>query len=263
MQFYLQRVLQMSDKWRLILTGHNSAFYNMALDEAIMKLSHEQGVPTVRFYGWKPAAISIGYFQGMNDEVDIEKCGEFGVDVVRRITGGGAVFHDSEVTYSFVATEESNVLPKNILDSYKKICSGVISGLGELKLDASFVPLNDIVVAGKKISGNAQTRREKAILQHGTVLTCVDVEKMFSMLKVPSEKMKGKLIEDVKQRVTSIEQQAGKKISFEQTVFAMKKGFEESFGVGLKESKPTKEEAQLAKQIMGERFASDTWNFRR
>ena len=169
----------MENEWRLVVTGHNSANYNMALDEAIMKLSHGQDAPTLRFYGWKPAAISIGYFQGMNDEVDISRCKELGVDVVRRITGGGAVFHDKELTYSFVATEESKLLPRNILDSYKKICNGVIAGLGELSLQASFVPLNDVVVAGKKISGNAQTRREKAILQHGTVLLGVDVEKMF------------------------------------------------------------------------------------
>ena len=253
----------MENNWRLILTGYNSAYYNMALDEAIMKLSHEQKTPTIRFYGWKPAAISIGYFQGMRDEVDIAKCEELGIDVVRRITGGGAVFHDSEVTYSFVATEKSAILPKNILDSYKKICNGIIAGLGELDLEASFVPLNDIVVAGKKISGNAQTRREKAILQHGTILTGVDVEKMFSMLKVPSEKIKGKLIEDIKQRVTSVEQQLGRKVSFDQTLSAMKKGFEKSFGVELRESKPAKEEAELAKQIVEERFANDKWNFRR
>jgi lipoate-protein ligase A len=253
----------MVEQWRLILTGHKSAYYNMALDEAIMKLSHNQEVPTMRFYGWTPAAISIGYFQGMRDEVDIEKCNEYGVDVVRRITGGGAVFHDQELTYSFVATEVSGILPKNILDSYRKICGGVIAGLGKLDLNASFVPLNDIVVAGKKISGNAQTRREKAILQHGTILAAVDVEKMFSLLKVPNEKLKGKLIEDVKQRVTSIEQQLGKKVSFEQTLSAMKKGFEENFGVKLKESKPTKEEAILASEIMAERFANDAWNFRR
>src|SRR3989344_3617565 len=96
MQYCLQRVLLMENEWRLVVTGHNSANYNMALDEAIMKLSHGQDAPTLRFYGWKPAAISIGYFQGMNDEVDIAKCKSFGADVVRRITGGGAVFHDTE-----------------------------------------------------------------------------------------------------------------------------------------------------------------------
>ena len=253
----------MANEWRLILTGHKSAYYNMALDEAIMRLSHEQKTPAVRFYGWKPAAISIGYFQGMNDEVDIAKCKSFGVDVVRRITGGGAVFHDTELTYSFVATEESGIIQKNILESYKQICGGVISGLGELNLQASFVPLNDIVVAGKKISGNAQTRRDKAILQHGTVLLEVDVEKMFSMLKVPSEKLKGKLIDGIKQRVTSVGQQLGGKVSFEQALPAMKKGFEKAFDVALREGSPTKQELGLAEQIIRERFANDKWNFRR
>ena len=80
---------------------------------------------------------------------------------------------------------------------------------------------------------------------------------------MPSEKLKGKLIEDIKQRVTSVEQQLGREVSFDQALSAMKKGFEKSFGVGLKESKPAKEEAELAKQIVEERFANDKWNFRR
>ena len=250
-------------EWRLLETGHNDAATNMAIDEAVMKHAGELGIPTVRFYAWKPAAISIGYFQGIREEVELGKCRELGVDVVRRITGGGAVFHDAELTYSFVCSQDSGILPKNIIDSYKKICGSLIIGLKHIGLEASFVPLNDIAVAGKKISGNAQTRRSGAILQHGTILMEVDVDKMFSLLLVPNEKLKGKLIEDVKQRVTSLEQQKGKKISFGQLSSALRKGFEENFGVKLKKGKLAAEEKSLAKEIRENQFAAEQWNFKR
>ncbi len=249
--------------FRFIEDGRSSAAFNMAVDEAIMLSAKKTGIPTVRFYGWKPAAISIGYFQGLEQEVDLNKCKEFGVDFVRRITGGGAVFHDAELTYSFVCTEDSGVVPKKIIDSYKKICNSVVLGLKELGLEAGFVPLNDIVVNGKKISGNAQTRRGGVVLQHGTILLSVDVDKMFDLLKVPDEKMKGKLISDIKQRVTSVEQQLGKKVSFEKVASAMKAGFEKEFGAGLEKGKLSGEETLLAKKIAKERFSSREWNFRR
>ncbi len=248
---------------RLVETGSKDAFTNMAIDEAIMRLQGRIGKPTVRFYGWKPSAISIGYFQSLKEEVDLEKCKQLGVDFVRRITGGGAVFHEDELTYSFFCSEDSNIVAKNILDSYNKICNSLVLGFSKLNLDAKFVPLNDIIVNGKKISGNAQTRRNKAVLQHGTILMGVDVEKMFSLLLVPDEKLKGKLIESVKQRVTSIENELGKKVEFAEVVEAMKKGFEENFSAELVKEELAEEEKLLAEKIRKERFSSREWNFKR
>ncbi len=250
-------------KWRLLLTGGSDAFTNMAIDEAVAKLHGADSVPTVRFYSWKPPAISIGYFQSLAEEVDSAKCKELGVDIVRRITGGGAVFHDHELTYSFVCSEESGIVPKNILESYRKICNSLVLGFSHLGLSASFVPLNDIIVNGKKISGNAQTRRDKVVLQHGTILLGVDVDKMFSMLLVPNEKMKGKIIEDIKQRVTSVENETGKAAQFGDVAAAMKKGFEQNFGVELEEGALTAQEQELAAKIRAERFSRPEWNARR
>ncbi|MFH1588674.1 MAG: lipoate--protein ligase family protein [Candidatus Diapherotrites archaeon] len=250
-------------EWRLLKTGFNDAFTNMAIDEAISKMHSEIKKPTIRFYGWNPSAISIGYFQGLKEEVEIQKCEELGVDIVRRITGGGAVFHEKELTYSFVCSEESGIVSKNILDSYIKICNSLVLGFKHLNLEAKFVPLNDIIVNGKKISGNAQTRRDKNVLQHGTILMEVDVDKMFSMLLVPDEKMKGKLIENVKQRVTSIENELNKKIEFETVSKAMQKGFEENFEIILMQEELTQEELKLAEKIREERFAKKEWNYKR
>ncbi|HYY40099.1 MAG TPA: lipoate--protein ligase family protein, partial [Nitrososphaera sp.] len=168
-------------KIRVLETGYKPAALNMAIDEALIENIDE--APVLRIYGWRPAAISIGYFQSIKEEVDLEKCRQLGVDVVRRLTGGGAVLHEFEVTYSFITKQ----YPHSIMESYRWICDAIVISINRLGFNASFVPLNDIVVDGKKISGNAQTRRKGVLLQHGTLLLGVDVDKMFSVLKVPSE----------------------------------------------------------------------------
>ncbi len=250
-------------KFRLLETGENPAAKNMAIDEAIMRECPHFGMPTLRFFAWKPAAVSIGYFQSLEQEVDLAKCKQLGIDIVRRITGGGAVFHDAELTYSFTCTEDSAIVPKNILESYALICNSLVLGFGELGLNASFVPLNDIVVNGKKISGSAQTRRNGVVLQHGTVLIRVDVEKMFSVLKVPDEKLKDKMIENVKQRVTSVEQEAGREVYFREVADAVRKGFAENFKAEIEKGSLALEEKALAEKIEKERFASSSWNYLR
>lgn len=230
---------------KLLKTGHQNAFLNMGIDEALMKTADE---PVLRLYGWSPAAVSIGYFQGLEEEVDLAACKAHGVDVVRRVTGGGAVFHDSELTYSFVTRDFDG----NILESYKEICAGILLGLKKIGVEGTFAPLNDLVVGGKKFSGNAQTRRGGVLLQHGTILLDVDVDKMFDLLKVPSEKLKGKLISDVKQRVTGI----GK--TFEETAQALADGFEEHYCLNFEPMELSEEQLSLAEEFAG-RYRSDEW----
>jgi lipoate-protein ligase A len=254
----------MKEQWRLLQTGSGTAFSNMAIDRAILVVnSHGKVPPTVRFYGWAPPAISIGYFQSLVDEVDIDACKRFGVDYVRRITGGGAVFHEDELTYSIVVPESHPEVPKNILKSYGRICGAVMKGLRQLGIESEYAPINDIITNGQKISGNAQTRKLETVLQHGTVLMDVDVDKMFSLLKVPNEKIKDKLIADVKQRVTSIRHLLGKEIRFKEVAEAMKVGFEEEFHVELIEGELNKEEVVLVKKFEKECFSTKDWNYRR
>lgn len=254
----------MTEQWRLLQTGFTTAYSNMAIDKAILVLQSKGKVPpTVRFYGWTPPAISIGYFQSLVDEVNIQACERYGVDYVRRITGGGAVFHEKELTYSIVVSETHPEIPKNILKSYGRICGAVMKGLHQLGIESEYVPINDIVTAGRKISGNAQTRKLETVLQHGTVLMDVDVEKMFSLLKVPNEKMKDKLIADVKQRVTSIKHILGKEIRFKEVAAALKIGFEQEFHVELIEGKLSNAELVLAKQLEKDSFSKKEWNHRR
>ena len=240
------------DKIRTLETGFNPAATNMAIDEALMETVGE--VPILRIYGWLPAAVSIGYFQSMNEEVNFAKCREIGVDVVRRLTGGGAVLHECELTYSFISRE----YPKNIMESYRWICDAIVMSINRLGFDANFVPLNDIVIAGKKVSGNAQTRRNGVLLQHGTILLGVDVNKMFSVLKVPSEKLRDKIIKDAKERVTSL---AG--TTFDDMATSLKTSFAAKFESKLITDALCPTEISRARWLAERKYSSKEWNLRR
>jgi lipoate-protein ligase A len=239
-------------KIRALETGYNNAALNMAIDEALMEnIDH---APILRIYGWRPAAVSIGYFQSIKEEIDLEKCSRMGLGVIRRLTGGGAVLHEMELTYSFITKQ----YPQNIMESYKWICEAIVISINRLGFDASFVPLNDIVVNGKKVSGSAQTRRKGVLLQHGTLLLGVDVDKMFCVLKVPSEKVKDKIIKDVKERVTSL---SG--ITFEKMASSLKTSFATKFDAKLLADFMSTKETNRAIWLAERKYSTKEWNFRR
>lgn len=240
------------DQIRFLNTGYSSAATNMGIDEALM--NEVKDTPILRIYGWKPAAVSVGYFQSISEEVNIERCKQDGIDIVRRMTGGGAVFHESELTYTFITRK----YPQNILDSYKWICEAIIVSLRKMNFNANFVPLNDIVVNGKKVSGNAQTRRRGVLLQHGTVLLRVDVEKMFSLLKVPSEKLRDKLIASAKERVMGLET-----ITFNKLASGLAEGFGETFGSAIFSDNLTKSERDSSIFLRDTKYSADEWNYKR
>ncbi len=255
-----------SSDWRLLDFQRNSAAMNMAVDEAMLICRSKGEAPnTIRFYAWSPSAVSIGFFQSLRAEVDLEACKNEGIDVVRRITGGGAVFHDSqgEVTYSLVASEEEHVVPKDILHSYQVICSGIVKGLELLGVAASFQPINDIVVASKKISGNAQTRRLGVVLQHGTVLVDADLDKMFRLLKVSDAKIRDKMIASAEKRVTTLTRELSRKPQPRDVVEALRRGFEQSLKITLARGELTKEESTIAEQLSKERYSNPEWINRR
>ena len=238
---------------RVLETGCNPGAWNMALDEALLTNLVDHDTPILRLYGWQPPCVSIGYFQSMEEEVDVLKCSNMGVDVVRRITGGGAVLHEFELTYTFITKN----YPANILESYELICEPVVLCLNRLGYNAKYVPLNDIVVDNKKVSGNAQTRKNNILLQHGTILLAVDIEKMFSMLKVPSEKIKDKMIKDVKARVTGINR------SFEEVASNLKESFAEIFGAQIITDTLSSKEKEDKEKLVIEKYSSRQWNWRK
>ena len=243
-------------KLRLLIHEYNNAYTNMAIDEALL----QSAKPTLRLYKWKPSAISIGYFQSIKEEVNLAECGRHGVDVVRRITGGGAVYHDThgEITYSVVLP--ASLFP-TIMESYHAIGKCLIAGLRELGINAQYAGINDIVVNGKKISGSAQTRRHGFILQHGTLLIKVEPEKMFSLLKVGKEKISDKEIKRIEERVTSIEKEIGR-IDEEEIKNAIIKGFEIGLNAEFEERKMEEKEKRMAEKLV-EKYESREWNFKR
>jgi lipoate-protein ligase A len=247
-------------KWRVLPLTSTNAYMAMAIDEAVSEsVSAGRSPPTIRFWTWKPSAVSIGYFQGIEEEVDLECCKKHGVDVVRRRTGGGAVFHDSngELTYSVIAPE--HMFPRGIKESYQMICGWVIDGLARLGVQATFAPINDILVGQRKISGNAQTRRGGVLLQHGTILYDLDVEKMFSLLKVSKEKISDKMIQSIRDRVTCLLDH--NIASMEQVYHALVQGF--VAGKDFEFGSLTSEEILRAHELAISRYMSREWNFLR
>ncbi|MBD3407589.1 MAG: lipoate--protein ligase family protein [Candidatus Lokiarchaeota archaeon] len=238
----------------------------MAIDEAVMHSVREGDVqPTLRFYRWKPSAVSIGTFQGMRDEVDLEYCNNHGIDYIRRVTGGGAVYHDyqGEITYSLIVPIEHRLAPDDILESYQMICQGLINGLAHLGIESEFKPINDITSHGKKISGNAQTRQKRCLLQHGTILRKLDVRKMFSVLKVPEEKISDKMIADVKDRVISIEEILGGEINFGRLEEALRNGFKSALDIEFDDLRLTQREMNMAEELVESKYSTNEWNLSR
>lgn len=243
----------------------NDAYTNMATDEALTKARGEDKAPdTLRFYMWKPSAVTLGYFQSVEDEVDLDALKRYGIDLNRRISGGGAVLNsaEGEITYSIVMDENDPRISSDPTESYRYLCHGIIEGLAELGIKADFKPINDIIVGSKKVSGNAQIRRYGAVLHHGTILVDFDPKQMFSVLKISDVKISDKLIQQAEERVTSIRKVAGRNVGFDEVRTAMEKGFAKALGVELVRGELSPYEREL---VVGfrEKYASREWRFRR
>ncbi len=245
-------------RWRVLRYEKASAAYNMALDEAIAEaVAFRVAGPTIRFYGWDPAAVSIGRFQKLSEVVDMEGCNKLGVDVVRRSTGGGAVFHDQEMTYSVICPED--MMPADINEAYRKIGGWIVNALKLIGIEGTFEPINDVLVNGKKISGSAQSRRQGIFVQHGTLIYDLDRVKMFSVLKVPKDKLDSHSIGDPAERVTSVREQ--KKVPWEYVAAAMANAFimnREWYAGDL-----TSDELARTELIARMRYGNDEWTFER
>ena len=270
-------------KWRLLETGFCGAAVNMAVDEAIL-LSCIQGKapPTLRFYGWKPAAVSVGYFQSMLKEVDVEACKRLGIDYVRRPTGGRAVLHDVELTYSVVVPERTSPLPEGLLGSYRVISEAIQEGLRVLGVEATIVSSKsgnraragsaacfsissryELAVGGRKIVGSAQLRREKTILQHGSIPLELDTNRLFTVLKVPVGEQRVCLIQQAQERMTDLNQLLGRTVTFAELARALKTGWERRFETELVPGELSPQEKELSEKLAREKYSTCQWNFLR
>jgi lipoate-protein ligase A len=240
---------------------------NMAIDEAILKAKIENLVPnTIKFYRWKPSAVSIGKFQSIEKEVHLDNCRKHGVDVVRRITGGGTVYHDAEdeITYSVIANKE-DLEAKDITVVYAKIYAGLAEAVKILGLTADFNEGNaktcpNLTVNGKKISGSAQSHKSGVVLQHGTLLLDVDLEKMFTFLRVPWANTLMEIINVAKHKITSLKKELGKDVSVREAYQALIDGFQKALNIQLASGELTPYEHELAEKLYREKYTTDEWN---
>jgi len=277
----------MAETWRFIDFQYHTPAFNMALDEALLQWhSQEQIPPTLRFYGWNPATLSIGYFQKINKEINVKKVREHGFGLVRRLTGGRAVLHDQELTYSVIVSEDHPKMPKAVTEAYRVISQGLLKGFQELGLNAYFsVPETkedleilknprssvcfdapswyELVVKGKKIAGSAQTRQKGVILQHGSILLELEEEKLFDLFQYPNEQIRKRMQKSFKNKAVAINDIANRKVALEETREAFKIGFERGLNIKLEPYELTKEETAYVEALARNRYANDAWTFSR
>jgi lipoate-protein ligase A len=254
--------------WRLLETETHDAFMNMAVDESILKSRIENLVPnTLRLYRWKPSAVSIGRFQDPKKEAQVENCRRHGVDVVRRITGGGAVYHDTddELTYSLIV-RRMDLGTDDIGAVYAKIYSGLAEALKTLGVKADFnrgdaKTCPNLTVNGRKISGSAQAHRKGIVLQHGTLLSRVDLVKMFTFLRVPWARTCMQVAKIAENKITSLDVETGRNISMSEIGIALFEGFKKTFKIRLEADSLTQKESEVATYLRGGKYATDRWNF--
>ncbi len=247
-------------KWRVIGPERRRGFMSLALEEACVERVGKGDVPpTLFFYEWEKPAVIVGHFQKIHDELNIDNCKLHDLDIIRRTTGGGAIYQDDQGGLTFGVIVPDQMVSKDINKTYQEICAGVVRGLSNLGIQSEFKPINDIIVNGKKISGSAQTRRSGAVLVHGTLLYDLDVKKMFTFLRASQEKISDKMIQSIEERVTSIRHH--KAVTKEDVYAALIKGFLD--GKDFSHDSWTTEELQRAEQLVKERYTNPEWVYRR
>jgi lipoate-protein ligase A len=253
------------DSWRFLPLEVRNGYWNMALDEAILNAVIKKKSPnTVRFYKWNPSTASIGKNQSLSAEVFMKFAKKNGFNVVRRITGGGAVFHDKngEITYSIVCPIKflENLNAIRVLDQFEVITQGIVAGLTSYGLSPKkgVIHCPAIFLDGKKFSGNAQARKKGYLLQHGTILLEIDPELMYSVLKAPENVGKSRMVQSVRAKCIGIKDQLMK---YDELLFldALKSGFKKTLGIKLEDGKFSEYELEIAQKLVKEKYSNRDW----
>ncbi len=249
------------ERWRFVESGAGPGAENMAVDEAMFE-AHAAGgsFPTLRVYGWRPRAVSLGRFQRAESSVDLETCRRLGVDVVRRPTGGRAILHtEEEVTFSVVVSAE-RLGTTGVMDSYRALAGGIIAGLRRLGVEARLVERSgagpggpqdpacfavkarcDLVVGSSKLVGSAQVQRDGVVLQQNSLPLRVDVgdwEEVFRRGRRAPE-------------ATGLWDAAGREVSYREAAEALREGFAEAFGVEFEEEGLSDWEVARVRELAG------------
>ncbi|GAE94887.1 lipoate-protein ligase A [Gracilibacillus boraciitolerans JCM 21714] len=254
----------------------------MAVDECLLNWHSENKIPPViRFYEWLPAGLSIGYFQKTSNKIDLDAVNKNGFQLVRRLTGGRAVLHDQELTYSVIVSEQHSAMPRSIKEAYLVISKGLKEGFRSLGINASFaIPEGkldttqsavcfeepswyELVVDGKKAAGSAQTRKKGVILQHGSIPLNVDDSKLYDLFLYKNERVKQRAREAFSDKAISIRQATPQKVTLHDMKAAFKKGFETGLDINLESFTLNEKQEQEINELMHQKYLNDKWNLSR
>ncbi|MFD1017596.1 lipoate--protein ligase family protein [Thalassobacillus hwangdonensis] len=272
----------MTESWLYVDSGHATPAFNMALDEALLNWHSEGKIPPVlRFYGWEPAGLSVGYFQKTKGKIDLDGVKRHGFELVRRQTGGRAVLHDQELTYSVIVSEEHPSMPKSVKEAYLILSQGLLEGFTNLGIKAEFaIPDGsldatgsavcfeepswyELIVDNKKAAGSAQTRKKGVILQHGSIPIDVDDVKLFDLFTYPNERVKERARKAFGDKAVAINEILSTPVSFDDVKSAFKAGFEKGLGIELEPLELTPEQLEEVNRLAEERYRNDEWNYSR
>lgn len=248
----------MKKVFRVIDTGVREGRANIALDAALIKERQEGRSPdTIRFLRFPPTVL-IGRHQDLGREVHLDYCAKNDIGIVRRITGGGAIYLDEnqlgwELIFSR-ATLGTAMLP----ELAEKICGAAVIGLRELGVDAKFRPRNDIEVDGRKISGTGGFFDGDVLIYQGTVLVDMDAQQMVRALNIPQSKVEKHKLDSAAQRVVTLKELLGADLPDLETIkSALLKGFSEGLGIATEQGQTSDEEEQLAREFFDEEIGTD------
>lgn len=276
----------MTEIWNFINTGSKNPYYNMAMDEALLNfVSRGEIDPVIRFYTWNPATLSIGYFQRLQKEIDIDKVKEKGYGLVRRQTGGRGVLHDKELTYSVIVPESHPNMPSTVTEAYKIISQGLLEGFKNLGFETYFaIPRSkeerdklkqprssvcfdapswyELVVEGRKIAGSAQTRQKGVILQHGSILQDIDIDDLFDMFIFKNERLKAKMKENFVQKAVAINDISNQHITLNEIENAFESGFKKGLDIDFKPLELTEKQKEEVQELE-KKYRSEAWMYRK
>jgi len=273
-------LVQKRETWFLLQTEPLDAAVNMAIDEALL-LWHSKGKikPTIRFYQWKKPSLSIGHFQQINSSINLDHVRQLGCQLVRRLTGGSAVLHDEELTYSIVVSENHPKIPKTIEQAYFVLAQGIVQGYRNLGVDAEILQqqlnadrsavcfetpaIYELVVNGKKVSGNAQTRKNGVLLQHGSIPFRFHEDFLFKLFQFPDEETRLQKKKQFKEKAVSLYDISSKKFTYEEVEAAFYKGFTDALQVDTKPFTLSKTEWDFIYHLANTKYRSSSWTFRR
>lgn len=263
--------------WRLLVTEAASGSWNMAVDEAIATFAAGGESPaTLRFYQWQPGTVSLGRHQHLSD-LDMDRVQQLGYGVVRRATGGRAILHIDELTYSISGTGNDAGLGGAILDSYNQLSNGLMLGLHRLGIDAAKAPAGnrsgadagpvcfevpsayEITVGGRKLIGSAQSRRSGYVLQHGSLPLMGDVTRLVDVLAVKHESQRADMRRALVERATTVEMLMGRYVSFWEAATVLIDGLSSALGVDFVQGELSPEEQALATELEAEKYAAADW----